>query len=115
MELNELLTQLTRQPDSVAFSQVIEIIDDNYHFTATEFKNGDILNVENQNNGSCKIFAFAQLHQLDMAQTLACFGDYYRKDVLQNPENDDHQNIRNFIKYGWAGVQFSNQALSKKK
>ncbi|CAH8208103.1 HopJ type III effector protein [Vibrio aestuarianus] len=114
MELNELLTLLTRQPDSIVFSQVIETIDENYHFTPTEFKNGKILNAENQNNGSCKIFAFAQLQQLDKAQTLACFGDYYRKDVLQNPEDDDHQNIRNFIEYGWDGIQFSNQALSIK-
>jgi len=34
---------------------------------------------------------FAQLQQLSQAETLACFGKYYREDVLQNPEGDDHQ------------------------
>ncbi|MFX3889306.1 HopJ type III effector protein, partial [Streptococcus suis] len=33
---------------------------------------------------------------------------------LENPDNDDHQNIRNFIRFGWAGVKFSGQALSAK-
>jgi len=48
---------------------------------------------------------------LDAQQTLACFGDYYRVDVLQNPEGVDHQNIRNFMTYGWDGVAFKGEAL----
>ncbi|WP_188863865.1 HopJ type III effector protein, partial [Aliivibrio fischeri] len=46
--------------------------------------------------------------------TLACFGQYYRHDVLENPQGDDHQNIRNFMVTGWAGVQFKTQALQAK-
>ena len=42
------------------------------------------------------------------------WGQYYR-DVLANPNMSDHQNIRNFFKYGWEGVDFSNGiALTKK-
>ena len=42
------------------------------------------------------------------------WGQYYR-DVLATPDKTDHQNIRNFIKYGWEGVDFSNGiALTKK-
>ncbi|MBD0785888.1 HopJ type III effector protein [Vibrio sp. Y2-5] len=114
MEIAALIEKLNQQPEKVEFQEVIATIDANFDFTPTAFVNGETVNEENQNNGSCKIFAFAQLQQLTEAQTLACFGDFYRKDVLQNPDNDDHQNIRNFIRFGWAGVKFSGQALSAK-
>ncbi len=44
-----------------------------------------------QNNGSCKIFAFGLAQDLSPEQTLACFGQFYRNDVLGFPENTDHQ------------------------
>ncbi|EMW7170083.1 HopJ type III effector protein [Vibrio fluvialis] len=114
MELSALLTQLTEQPENVVFAEVIATIDAYYDFTPTAFDNGEIRNEANQNNGSCKIFAFAQLNQLSPEATLACFGDFYRQDVLQHPENDDHQNIRNFIRLGWDGVKFEGVALTAK-
>jgi hypothetical protein len=88
------------------------VIEAHYDFSPTAFRNGDTENAADTNNGSCKIFAFGLLNELTEAQTLACFGDYYRKDVLENPAGDDHQNIRNFIKYGWKGISFSADALS---
>ncbi len=114
MEVTTLIEKLTQQPQTVEFSEVIETIDQAYQFSPTAFTNGETVNEANQNNGSCKIFAFAQLNDLNEEQTLACFGDFYRKDVLQNPDNDDHQNIRNFIRFGWQGITFSGQALSVK-
>jgi len=39
-------------------------------------------------------------------QTLNCFCAYYRDDVLHQPDADDHQNIRNFIKIVWSGIAF---------
>ncbi len=114
MEVTTLIEKLTQQPQAVEFSEVIETIDQAYRFSPTAFTNGETVNEANQNNGSCKIFAFAQLNDLNEEQTLACFGDFYRKDVLQNPDNDDHQNIRNFIRFGWQGITFSGQALSVK-
>ncbi|MBY8066902.1 HopJ type III effector protein [Vibrio fluvialis] len=114
MELSALLTQLTEQPENVVFAEVIATIDAYYDFTPTAFDNGETRNEANQNNGSCKIFAFAQLNQLCPEATLACFGDFYRQDVLQHPENDDHQNIRNFIRFGWDGVKFEGVALTAK-
>lgn len=114
MEIAALIEKLTLQPEQVEFQEVIATIDENFEFMPTAFVNGETVNAENQNNGSCKIFAFAQLQELSVEQTLACFGDFYRKDVLENPDNDDHQNIRNFIRFGWAGVKFSGQALSAK-
>ena len=70
------------------------------------------MNEAGTNEGSCKIFAFAQLHHLSEQATLACFGQYYREDVLQNPQGNDHGNIRNFIKQGWQGITFESDVLS---
>ncbi|MCV6037542.1 HopJ type III effector protein, partial [Escherichia coli] len=64
--------------------------------------------------GSCKIFAFGLLNTLDKEATVACFGRFYREDVLLHPENNDHQNIRNFMVTGWEGIQFETSALTAK-
>ena len=114
MNINDFLKQLKQSPDTVNFNQTISTVDENYNFTPSEFKNGDLVNAVNQNNGSCKIFAFAKLHELPEDLTLHCFGDYYRKDVLENPDGDDHQNIRNFMKSGWSGITFETAALNAK-
>jgi len=51
------------------------------------------------------------LHELDQQQTLNLFGDYYRLDVLNDPQGTGHQNIRNFMADGWAGISFKGEAL----
>lgn len=114
MEPNAFLAKLTESPEQIEFSDTMAIIDNNYSFTPSAFTNGDTMNEANQNNGSCKIFAFGLLNNLSAEQVLACFGAYYREDVLQNPEGDDHQNIRNFMVSGWNGIKFDSQALSPK-
>lgn len=106
-----LLDKIRNTPEEVSFQEVIAYIDENYTFTPTKFTNGEVVNEENQNNGSCKIFSFAKKQGLSVEQTLHLFGDYYRVDVLQHPENEDHQNIRNFIKFGWEGISFEGEAL----
>jgi hypothetical protein len=84
----------------------------------TTFTNGagdySVTNNAGDNEGSCKIFAFAKLHSLTEEQTLHCFGRYYREDVLNHPENNDHTNIRLFIKYGWQHILFEDEALNVK-
>jgi hypothetical protein len=114
MHISDFLHQLNSKPETLGFSDTMATIDANYLFTATEFSNGDMHNAAGQNSGSCKLFAFAKLHQFTEAQTLACFGDYYRKDVLAHPDAQDHQNIRNFMRSGWAGIRFAAQPLSAK-
>ncbi|WP_304238381.1 HopJ type III effector protein [Jiulongibacter sediminis] len=111
MNLEEFLSKINEEPARVSFADTLDAIEANYTFKPTAFKNGDTYNEAGQNNGSCKIFAFAQKHQLTAEQTLYCFGTYYRNDVLNNPDGDDHQNIRNFIKYGWDGIEFEGEAL----
>ncbi len=112
MTLETFLQALKNSPETIEFDQSMAVIDQAYRFTPTAFRNGDLTNEAGQNSGSCKIYAFGQLHDLSAAQTLACFGHYYREDVLQHPNGTDHQNIRNFIKTGWAGIEFSGEALS---
>jgi hypothetical protein len=100
----------------VSFDETIAVITENYQYQATEFSNGlnqdTLVNKAGTNEGSCKIFAFAQIHQLDQQQTLNLFGDYYRLDVSNDPQGTGHQNIRHFMKYGWEGICFKGQALT---
>ena len=114
MNTAQFLDRLEKEPTKIQFSDTMELIDSNYDFTPCKFTNGTQLNEANQNNGSCKLLAFAKLHNLSTEQTLQCFGDYYRIDVLQRPENNDHQNIRNLILNGLDGVKFHGQPLVKK-
>jgi hypothetical protein len=114
MLLDTFLQKLTTTPNTVEFTDTIAVIDLLYDFTPTAFKNGELHNAANQNNGSCKLFAFAKLQGLNKEQTLACFGAYYRKDVLEHPAGTDHGNIRNFIKYGWDGVVYTGEPLQQR-
>lgn len=109
-----ILAQLKSNRETIQFNDVISFIDEQYDFTPTLFKNGNIINEADQNNGSCKVFSFAKLNDLSEEETLFLFGDFYRNDVLRNPEGIDHQNIRNFIKFGWDGISFEGAALRKK-
>lgn len=102
----------------ISFDKTIAIITENYHYHPTEFSNGlaenKLINTAGMNEGSCKIFSFAIINQLNQQQTLSLFGDFYKKDVLDNPTGDDHQNIRNFMKFGWEGIRYTVQALTTK-
>lgn len=109
-----LFEQLERAPQTIEFKDVIAFIDEHYDFTPTKFTNGNTVNDAGQNNGSCKIFSFAKLNDLSKEETLNLFGEFYREDVLKNPDGSDHQNIRNFMKSGWDGVSFEGKALSRK-
>lgn len=111
MDIEQFLDKVANETNTITFEETMNVIDDFYDFSPVAFQNGKAHNDAGQNNGSCKIFAFAQLHSLSQSQTLGLFGRFYREDVLQNPLGDDHQNIRNFIEHGWDGVIFSQPAL----
>ena len=114
MELELFLNRLETAPSSIEFPDVIALINSLYTFIPTGFRNHDIQNEAGQNTGSCKLFAFARLHELTEAQTLALFGAYYRADVLRTPEGDSHPNIRQFMQTGWAGMEFDDVPLRAK-
>lgn len=112
--IDNFLNKIKQNPELITFQQTIEVIDSNYSFTPTTFKNGNQLNNAGENNGSCKIFAFAKINNLEKDATLSLFGSYYFDDVLKNPDGIDHQNIRNFITFGWDGISFDGEALELK-
>lgn len=118
MKVSQLLQQLKSTPESIEFDQVIAAIDEAYDYTPNGFTNGlgdkKLVNDAGTNEGSCRIFAFAKLNQLNQAETLCCFGKYYREDVLQNPNDDNHANIRRFMADGWAGIRFDGEVLVQK-
>lgn len=104
------LIEAVQKAEIVAFSEVIATIDTHFIFTPTPFTNGVVTNDANSNNGSCKVFSFAKMYQLNEKDTLFLFGEHYQK-VLATPEEMDHQNIRNFINSGWEGISFEGNAL----
>jgi len=110
--LDSFIESIKHAQHPIEFSQVMQVIADNYQYQPTTFTNGELVNDSGTNEGSCKIFYFAQLNNLSPEQTLACFGRYYREDVLANPAGSDHQNIRNFMQTGWQGIAFKSVALS---
>jgi len=118
MQVESMLEQIKANPKDVSFEEVMSVISEHYDYQPVLFTNGitgdQVVNKAGENEGSCKIFAFAKLHELSESETLACFGKYYRNDVLQNEEGDDHANIRTFIRHGWKGIAFEQPALVAK-
>ncbi|MDA9555114.1 HopJ type III effector protein [Pelobium sp.] len=110
-QINTLLTDL--KSNSIQFKDVISFIENHYQHQPTAFKNGEAYNESSQNQGSAKVFAFAQLNNLSKEDTLYLFAEHY-KAVLAHPDATDHQNIRQFMIHGWDGIQFEGEALIAK-
>lgn len=115
MTPEDLTKKLKNDPEHSSFDETMKVITHYYNYKPTSFDNGTVHNQAGTNEGSCKIFAFASLNNLTDEQTLACFGDYYRVDVLQHPDNADHSNIRQFMQTGLAGIHFNTTPLTDRK
>lgn len=113
--MKEQVAALLKQvkEESISFKDVIAFIEMHYQYIPTAFKNGAAYNEATQNQGSAKVFTFAQLNNLDKADTLTLFAEHYQA-VLKTPDGTDHQNIRQFMLHGWAGIVFEGQALVTK-
>lgn len=109
--MENLLQQL--QAGQAKFADVLAFIDANYAYQATAFDNGSLHNSQDQNQGSAKVFSLGKLQGLSAAQTLQLFAEHYQA-VLATPDGNDHQNIRQFIQHGWAGIQMPELALQAK-
>lgn len=114
MNLEVFKQKLKDTPNNIEFSETIAVIESNYEFTPTAFKNGDLYNNAGENSGSCKLFSFAKLQGFTKEEALACFGKFYFDDVLNDPNGTGHQNIRNFMKTGFDGLIFESEALQQK-
>jgi hypothetical protein len=109
--IDNFIKTLRDTPHNIDFEDTMAVIEASYHYTPTAFCNGAADNTADQNQGSCKLLAFARLQGLNEAETLACFGRYYR-DVVATPSGTDHQNIRQFMQRGWSGVSFAGTPLT---
>lgn len=100
-----------------AFSETLALVEKWYDLKPTAFKNGldeqAVQNQQGQNEGSLKVFALGRLNGFTPEQALASFGEHYR-DVLATPDGNDHQNIRQFMRHGWAGIQFEQAPMTLK-
>lgn len=94
------------------FADTLAFIEQHYHFQPSAFTNGDVANAKGQNEGSCKVLAFALLEGLTDEEALLAFAEHYRS-VLNNPLGSDHQNIRALQKNGLKSVTFEVFPLTK--
>ncbi|VAW86065.1 Type III effector HopPmaJ [hydrothermal vent metagenome] len=119
MTVDEFINKLKNKPEEITFNDTMTLVDSDFDYIPSRFINGtgdeQVINEAGNNAGSCKIFALGKLLHLNEMQTLHCFGDYYREDVLKNPNGKDHANIRNFIQHGWSRILFDSTALSTKE
>jgi hypothetical protein len=109
--MEDLLEQLAA--GKAQFAEVLAYIETHHQPQPAAFTNGTLYNSATQNQGSAKVFALAQLHQLSPAQTLSLFAEHYHA-VLADPEGTAHQNIRQFISHGWAGLHFESEVFGKR-
>lgn len=106
--------RLRLKTELVPFADTLALIGELYRYVPTAFSNGlgdDALrSPAGTNEGSCKVFAFAQLNGLTADETLACFGEHYQA-VLADPAGTGHPNIRLFMRDGFAGIRFEGTPL----
>ena len=95
------------------FASTLSFIDTWFDFTPSAFDNGGVKNGQDQNQGSCKVFALSELLSLSKEQTLQCFGEHYR-DVLATPDVDNHHNLRRVLRDGTADIHFDSFPLKQK-
>ena len=111
--IQAFIERLRSNADSIAFADVIDLIDTHYNHTPTAFSNGSLKNQAGENQGSAKVLSFVRLHGLTQQETLHCFAEHWRS-VRSNPNGSDHQNIRQFMENGWDGVELPEGCLAIK-
>lgn len=99
--------------DTHAFASTLAFINEWYDFTPTAFRNGSVANTAEQNQGSCRVLAFALMQVLSTEQALKCFGEHYR-DVLATPNVDNHHNLRRLQRDGLVDIHFDGTPLTRK-
>lgn len=111
MTIDDLIKALDSASPDVVFSDVMSAIDAAFAFTPCAFDNGGQSNSADENQGSCKVFAFAQHAHLDKEKTLRLFAEHYQS-VLDDPQGSAHGNIRAFMQSGWDGVTLHGNPLT---
>lgn len=101
------------ESDNHQFASTLAFINEWFDFTPTAFRNGNVSNSAEQNQGSCRVLAMALLLEFSTEQTLKCFGEHYR-DVLATPGVDNHHNLRRLLAEGLKDIQFEQAPLRRK-
>ena len=96
------------------FSDLTNLIDQEYEFLNVAFKNNDLINSKEENQGSAKVFCFGLMHSLSEEDTIRCFGEHYQSVIDEPKNNNSHLNIRSFRSNGWKGVLINQNALKLK-
>lgn len=110
MKLDVFLKKLAESPETILLEDTLNTVDALYEFTPVAFSNGDLHNQAGEAVRSCRLYAFAQRHNLTEKETLVCFGEHYR-EVLADPQGTSHATIRIFMTLGWSGVKFDSMPL----
>lgn len=110
--INNILTLLENK--QIVFQDVLSYIEEYYTYTPSAFSNGDLRNSAEENQGSARVFYLGHLHCLNEEQTLRLFAEHW-DNVLDTPEASNHQNIRQFMKTGWAEIKFNDCVLCPKQ
>lgn len=95
------------------FADTLAFIDQHYDYQPSAFRNGQLMNNAGQNQGSCKILAMALDLELSREQALQCFAEHYRQ-VLAEPDGNEHGNIRALLQGGLTQVSFTHQPLTRR-
>ncbi|MBB3103575.1 HopJ type III effector protein [Azomonas macrocytogenes] len=95
------------------FSDTLVFIANNYDYQPSSFRNGSVENAQGENEGSSKTLGLALLEGFSTEEALLAFGEHYQA-VLDNPQGNDHQNIRALLETGLPGVRFERQPLRRK-
>ncbi len=98
----------------IYFKEVLSIIDAEYDYIPSIFRNGNKINNASENPGSAKVLYFGKINNISKDDTLFLFAEHY-ESVLEDPDGNSHQNIREFLQYGWEHVYFESPVLFKKK
>jgi len=80
----------------------------------TRFVNNGVENAERENEGSLRILSIALLFQLTDDNALRLFWEHW-ESVQENPEGNDHQNIRQLNEYWLWGVKIHWLPFSEKE
>lgn len=100
--------------DRHTFADTLAFIGQWYEHQPSAFDNGSVHNRADQNQGSGKVLALAQLLDLDQGQVLRCFGEHYR-EVLGAPDADNHFNLRRLQRDGLTNITFERFPLQPRE
>ena len=96
MNLTDYINKIKTSGESLDFNETIVVIDANYNFTPTTFKNDDAINEAGKNSGSCKLFSFAQINQLTKQQTYVLNKLYKRLEEIPKSHPGDPKTKEKF-------------------